>query len=68
MGVLPENSIEQVKHKIQNQGGIKSWSASLCMVDSLCNCRTIVKSAILRFNVALERGTCEYKLTAFKFL
>ena len=38
MDVLPEDTMEQVTHKIQDKGGIKSRNVSLSMVDSLRDC------------------------------
>ena len=43
MDVLPEDTMEQVTHKIQDKGGIKPCNESLYMVDSLCNCGKTVK-------------------------
>ena len=39
--------MEQVTHKIQDKGGIKSCNVSLYMVNSLCNCRETVNELLL---------------------
>ena len=38
MDVLPEDTMEQVTHKIQDKGETKPCQVSLYMVDSLCYC------------------------------
>ena len=45
MDVLPEDTIEQVTHKIQ--GGIKPCNISLYIVDSFCNCGKTVNQLLL---------------------
>ena len=47
MDVLPEDTIEQVTHKIQDKGGIWYCNLSLYMVDSLCNCGKTVSQLLL---------------------
>ena len=47
MKVLPEDTMEQVTHKIQDKGGIKPCNVSLCIVDSLCNCGKTVNHLLL---------------------
>ena len=47
MDVLPEDTMEQVTHKIQDKGGIKPCNVSLYMVDSLCNCGKTVNQLLL---------------------
>ena len=50
MDVLPEDTMEQVTHKIQDKGGIKSCNLSLSMVDSLC--KNIIKVSWMLHNVS----------------
>ena len=45
--VLPEDTMEQVTHKIQDKRGIKPYSVSLYMADSLCNCGKTVNQLLL---------------------
>ena len=47
MDVLPEDTIEQVTHKIQDKGGIKPCNVNLYMVDSLCNCGNTINQLLL---------------------
>ena len=47
MDVLPEDTIEQVTHKIQDKGGIKPCNVNLYMVDSLCNCGKTIHQLLL---------------------
>ena len=47
MGVLPEDTVEQVTHKIQDKGGIKPCNVSLHMGDSLCKCEKTVNQLLL---------------------
>ena len=35
--IFPEDTMEQVTHKIHDKGGVKPSNISLYMVDSLCN-------------------------------
>ena len=39
MDFLPDNTMEQATHKMQDKGGIKTCNISIYMVDSLYNCR-----------------------------
>ena len=48
MDVHPEDTMEQVAHKIQDKGEIKPCNISLYMVDSLCNCRKTFKQLLLQ--------------------
>ena len=45
--VLPEDTMEQVTHKIQDKGRIKPCNGSLYMVDSSCNCGNTVNQLLL---------------------
>ena len=55
MDVLPEDTMEQVTHKIQNKGGIKPCNLSLYMIDSLCNCGKTVNQLLLKdISAAIE--------------
>ena len=47
MDVLPEDTMEQVTHMIQDKGGIKPCNVSLYMVDALCNCGKTVNQLLL---------------------
>ena len=47
MDVLPEDTMEQVTHKMQDEGGIKPCNVSFYMVDSLCNCGKTVNQLLL---------------------
>ena len=47
MDVLPEDTMEQVTHKIQDKGGIRSCNLSLYMIDFLCNCGKTVSQLLL---------------------
>ena len=47
MDVLPEDTMEQVTHKIQAKGEIKPCNINLYMVDSLCNCGKTVNQLLL---------------------
>ena len=47
MNVLPEDTMEQVTHKIQDKSGITPCNVSLYMVDSLCNCGETVNQLLL---------------------
>ena len=47
MNVLPEDTIEQVTHKIQDKGGIKPCNVSLYIINSLCNCGKSVNQALV---------------------
>ena len=37
-GILPQDTMEQVTHKLQNKGGMKPCNVSLYMVHSLYDC------------------------------
>ena len=50
MDVLPEDTMEQVTHKIQDKGGIKSCNLSPSMVDSLC--KNIIKVSWMLHNAS----------------
>ena len=56
MDVLPEDTMEQVTHKIQDKGGIKPCNLSLYMVDSLCNCGKTVNQLLLE-DISVEIET-----------
>ena len=47
MDVLPEYTVEQVTHKIQDKGEIKPCNVSLHMIDSLCKCGKTVNQLLL---------------------
>ena len=47
MDVRPEDTMEQVTHRIQDKGGIKPCSISLYMADSLFNCGKTVNQLLL---------------------
>ena len=59
MNVLPEDTMEQVMHKIQDKGEIKPCNVSLYMVDCLCNCGKIVNQLLLE-DISAEIET-EYR-------
>ena len=50
MDVLPEDTMEQVTHKIQDKGQIKSCNLSLSMVDSFC--KNIITDSWMLHNVS----------------
>ena len=59
MDVLPEDTMEQLTHKIQDKGGIKPCNVSLYMVDSLCNCgKTVYQLLLEHISAEIE---IEYK-------
>ena len=45
MNVLPEDTMEQVMHKIQDKGEIKPCNVSLYMVNSLCIVEKLLTSS-----------------------
>ena len=47
MDVLPEDTMEEVTHKIQDKGGTKPCQVSLYMVDSLYYCGKTVNQILL---------------------
>ena len=52
--VLPEDTMEQVTHKIQDKGRIKPCNGSLYMVDSSCNCGKTVNQLLLEDIAEIE--------------
>ena len=47
MDVLPEDTMEQATHKIQDKGRTKLCNISLYIDDSLCNCGKTVSQLLL---------------------
>ena len=47
MDALQEDTMEQLMHKIQDNGGIKPCNVSIYMVNFLCNCGKTVNQLLL---------------------
>ena len=62
MDILPDDTMEKGKHKIQDKGGIKPCNVSLYMADSLCDCGKTVNQLLLEdisADIQIEHRTSE---------